>query len=160
MAFKGPGGPNVRAGNDTDDLEIIRFFPSQLTVKAGSTVRWFAAHPHEFHTVTFGPQAYLEPIGRSFIAPDQSAPQGGPPTLVLNPVVMSPAGGTVFNGTGLANSGWLQREAAEVYEGFPREGEVTYELTFDTPGEYRYYCAIHAGGPDDEQGMTGVITVS
>lgn len=33
----------------------------------------------------------------------------------------------------------------------------TFSHTFETPGEYRYYCKIH-GGPDG-QGMSGIVRV-
>ena len=37
----------------------------------------------------------------------------------------------------------------------------TWELTFDQPGEYRYYCALHAGAEGGElMGMVGTIVVS
>jgi plastocyanin len=39
----------------------------------------------------------------------------------------------------------------------PFTGLTTYELTFDTPGEYPYFCALH-GSPT--MGMRGTITVT
>ena len=76
--------------------------------------------------------------------PEQTA--GGPPLLVLSPELMAPAGGSSYSGQGFVNSGLLLAEA----------GMTTYELTFDTPGTYRYYCAFH-GSP--EEGMIGDIVV-
>jgi plastocyanin len=35
----------------------------------------------------------------------------------------------------------------------------TYELTFTAAGEFPYYCILHAGGPDDENGMIGTVIV-
>ena len=35
----------------------------------------------------------------------------------------------------------------------------TYELTFTEPGEYPYYCILHASGPEDKMAMAGTVTV-
>ncbi len=150
----GSGGAvhEVSVGVGGDNVEALRFLPDDLTVKVGETVRWTNRSMHEPHTVTF--LGGEEPPEFILVEPQE----GGPPTLVVNPMVFFPAGGDSFDGTGLANSGFLGRENAEVYEEFPRTS--TYELTFTTPGEYRYYCALHSGGPDDEHGMIGTITVT
>lgn len=154
-AYPGPGGANVRAGNDTDDMEVLRYFPSDVRVKAGSTVRWFSRHPHEFHTVTFGPPDYLKPIGESFIAPDTSAPQGGPPTLVANPLAVYPSDAPravpgydgTNHGNGFLNSGLFQGDPKAP---LPRE----WSARFTKPGTYQYICLVH--GPE----MSGKVTVT
>ena len=139
------GVPEVLAGVSQGQIEVNAFFPRQLTISAGDTVRFVnpTTEPPVPHTVTFigGGEAV------EFVVPQPSS--GGPPVLALNPKLVAPAGGS-YSGQGFANSGLLVAGG----------GPTTYELTFDTPGEYRYYCAIHAGGPDEELGMTGIITVS
>lgn len=154
-AFDGPGGANVRAGNDTNDLEIIKFFPENVTIRAGGTVRWFVAHPHEFHTVTFGPGSYLEPIGQGFIAPDTNAPQGGPPTLVVNPLAAYPSdpppAAVSYNGSnhgnGFLNSGLL---SGDTLGNPPKE----FRAVFPNAGTFNYLCLVH--GPD----MSGTVNVT
>ena len=152
---KNPGGANVLAGNSSKDVEVLHFFPKDLTVKAGQTVQWRAPHPHDFHTVTFGPPEYLQPIGQSFIAPDTTAPQGGPPTLLANPLVVYPSDPPTAtptydgsnHGNGFLNSG--------IFEGdpdFPLPD--TSRITFSKPGTYNYLCLVH--GPD----MSGKVTVT
>ena len=153
-AYAGPGGANVRAGNDTDSVDVLRYFPSDVRIKAGDTVRWYSRHPHEFHTVTFGPQDYLKPIGETFIAPDTSAPQGGPPTLVANPLAVYPSDAPpaepgydgTNHGNGFLNSGLVQGDPNYP---LPRE----WSARFTKPGTYRYICLVH--GPD----MSGTVTV-
>ena len=40
MAFEGPKGNVVRAGNDAKGIAQIAFFPARKTVKAGDTVKF------------------------------------------------------------------------------------------------------------------------
>jgi len=78
---------------------------------------------------------------------------------VLNSEVMDPAGGPSYDGTSFANSGRLQGQEVELLEGI--EFAETWELTFDLPGEYPYYCALHAGAEAGEfMGVVGTIVVS
>jgi len=150
----GAGGTvhEVSVGVGGDNVEALRFLPRDLEVKVGDTVRWTNPSMHEPHTVTF--LGGEEPPELILVSPNE----GGPPTLVFNPMVIFPVGSDSFDGTGLTNSGFLGQELAEVYEEFPRTS--TYELTFTAPGEHGYYCVLHSGGPDDEHGMVGTITVT
>ena len=143
-----PDGENVwdvRAGVEGDEFAALRFFPDQLTIKAGDTVRWTADSEFEPHTVTF--LGGEEPP--DLIVPEPQ--EDGPLKLIVNPAVVQRAGSPVYNGTGYANSGTMGADFA------PFTGLTTYELTFDTPGEYLYYCALH-GSPT--RGMRAMVTVT
>jgi plastocyanin len=62
-------------------------------------------------------------------------PEGGDSQrLIANPLVAFPQGGTTYDGTAYTNSGLLQRAP-----GSPQE----YKLTFTTPGDFAYLCAVH-----------------
>jgi plastocyanin len=61
--------------------------------------------------------------------------------------LVAAGGESVYRGEGFANTGFLSTRFP-----FPQ----TADLTFDTPGEYPYYCAVH-GSPS--QGMRGTIVV-
>lgn len=150
----GSGGAvhEVSVGLGGDNVEVLQFLPRELTINSGDTVRWTNPSMHEPHTVTF--LGGDEPPEFILVEPQE----GGPPTLVFNPLALFPVGGDTFDGTGLTNSGALGEELAEFYEEFPRA--TTYELTFTAPGEHHYYCVFHSGGPDDEHGMVGTITVT
>jgi hypothetical protein len=59
----------------------------------------------------------------------------------------------IYSGEGLVNSGFpgeLNRE--------PLPGGPAYGLTFDTAGEFPYFCVLHASGPEGS-GVVGTITV-
>jgi plastocyanin len=136
---------DVRAGAEGDEVAVLRFMPDNLTIAAGDTVRWTVESELEPHTVTF--LGGEEP-------PDLIEPQmqeGGPPKLVFNPDVVGRVGPDVYSGTGYANSGAMGADFEEY------TGLTTYELTFDTPGEYPYYCALH-GSPT--MGMRAKVTVT
>jgi plastocyanin len=144
----GPGGGNlwdVQAGADDHEAVLLRYLPDQLTIKAGDTVRWTDRSEVEPHTVTFlGGEAPPD-----LVVPEPQA--GGPPKLVFNPAVVAPAGPEVYSGQGYANSGALGADFGKF------TGLTTYELTFDTPGEYPYFCVLH-GSPT--MGMRGTVTVT
>lgn len=143
----------VAAGVGEEQAQVLRFLPDRIEIKSGDTVRWTNHGGTEPHTVTFpGENAPPEVI---LVEPQPA----GPPLLVLNPEVMEPAGGPSYQGASFANSGWLQEEVTEFPEGI--EFPHIWELTFDAPGEYRYYCALHAGAEGEElMGMVGTIVVS
>src|SRR5205085_9368910 len=106
---------------------LLRYFPDRLTIKAGDTVRWTDKSEMEPHTVTFlGGEAPPD-----LVVPEPQA--GGPPKLVINPAIVDPAGPSVYNGHGYTNSGAMGADFAQF------TGLTTYELTFDTAGEYPYF---------------------
>lgn len=141
VATEGSAIHEVTAGLLEGEMDVLRFAPDSLTVKAGDTVRWTVrSAPVTPHIVTFlGDQEPLE-----FLVPEMTT--GGPPKFVLNPALVAPAGGAAFAEGEFLNSGLL---------GGP-DGNVTYELTFDTPGTHVYYCPIHA---DPSGGMIGEVVV-
>lgn len=156
-AFDGPGGNNVRAGNDTKNVSPFKFFPADISVKVGETVKWdMTRGKNEIHTVTFGPHDYLEPIAESFVTPDPASPPNGPPTLVVNPLVSyaseAPNAGVpsydgANHGNGFLNSGILDDDARTPFG-------KQFEARFTKAGTFGYLCMVH--GP----GMSGKVTVT
>jgi plastocyanin len=129
----------------------MQFVPRQLSIAVGDTVRWTNHQVGEPHTITF--LGGTEPPEDVLVEPQAS----GQPIFVQNTETLQPVGDAEYDGTGYHNSGFI---------GFPPDvsamfGLLTepYELTFTAPGEYSYYCILHAGGPEDEMGMAGTIIV-
>lgn len=139
----------VAAGVGEGQARVLAFLPDALDIKVGDTVRWVNHSKTEPHTVTF--------LGADVEQPEDIAiePQSsGPPKIIQNPLTLFPQGEQVFNGEGYVNSGFLGE-----LNGEPLPGGPAYELTFDTAGEFPYYCILHASGPEGP-GMAGTIRVS
>jgi plastocyanin len=133
----------VGAGGETQ-ARVQAFLPLELEVKVGDTVRWVHRVPGEPHTVSF--------IGAGEVPPEDPVEQfaDGSPKFVQSNEVLFPSGGNVWSDTGWVNSGFLGNPAI----GQPNE----YELTFDTPGDYTYFCFLH--GDAEGNGMAAKLTVT
>jgi plastocyanin len=145
-----PAANTVLAGNDDGAVTWLRFFPSDLKVKAGSSVEFKIASKREVHTFTFGPAAYTENIEKTFIGPIKSSTPG-PPTLGINPLGGYPSDPPPLppftgsnHGNGFEGSGVLAM-------GGPLPSSV--KITFTKPGTYSFECVIHPG-------MDGKVTVT
>jgi plastocyanin len=141
----GPNGTNVwyvGAGNNyfrinEDRIGIDEFFPKDLTVTSGDAVVWASTG---FHAVTFNPSPIIAPLNLEAWLPD------GTQVVLNNPEVYDPVKPTgVFDPTQYYVSGNLS-------QGQPVG--TAWTLTFETPGTFEYYCAVHR-----DRGMTGSITV-
>ncbi|MGH2616846.1 MAG: hypothetical protein ACRDJC_16545, partial [Thermomicrobiales bacterium] len=139
----------VAAGVGEGQARVLQFLPNTLEIKAGDTVRWVNFSKTEPHTVTFLGTGAEQPED-VLIEPQPS----GPPTIVQNPLTLFPQGGPSYSGEGYVNSGFIGE-----LNGEPLPGGPAYELTFDTAGEFPYYCILHASGPEGP-GMAGTITVT
>lgn len=129
----------IAAGVQDGLVDVQRFFPQRVTIKAGDAVRWIWKTSETPHTVTFlagGP------------APEVVVPQaqaGGPPRLQLNPTVLAPAGdASGWDGGSYLNSGFLQP--------MPGRPTPTFTVRFSNPGTFDYVCVLH-------EGMVGTIVV-
>jgi plastocyanin len=129
---------------------LLAFLPSKLTVKAGTTVRFVNRSPSEPHNVAFGPVGYLE----QFMKETDLLPTGPGAPNQLSPALVygTEAGGKyVYDGHNHGN-GFLATPLTDTLPGTPlAEGA---EITFTTPGTYRYICLLHGSH------MAGEITVT
>jgi plastocyanin len=118
----GAGGPG--------QVRVQRFLPGELTITAGDSVKFINQAEGEPHTVTFvgeGGEAVQDILEETFA--------DGSPKLVSNPESFFAQGGNVWSGKGVLNSGYM---------GIPQLGlPMEFEVLFDTPGEYIYYCILH-----------------
>ena len=87
--FDGPSGNAVEAGNDTISTTFLRFFPQSKTVKVGDVVTFkMSKRTTEIHTVTFGPEAFLQNLAETFLLPEEGS--GNPPTIEVSPISAYP----------------------------------------------------------------------
>jgi plastocyanin len=112
----------VSAGAESPggDVQLNEFAPIQVTVNVGDTVTW-SLDSTEFHNVLFTSGGE----GPEFVQP-------GPEGLFVNPAVAFPAGGSSYDGSGVAGSGLLNT------------GDK-FSLTFTKAGTFSYVCSIHPG---------------
>jgi plastocyanin len=124
-----PTTVNLRAGlNDPKDpnIAVLEFLPESITVAPKAKVQWRFTGP-EPHSVTFFPGGQTPPAPGSDTSLFQPKPPKGP-----------------YDGTTLVNSGLQPTGPTPA---------APFEVAFNTPGTYRYYCVIHPL-------MTGTVTVS
>jgi plastocyanin len=131
-------------------VELVNFFPSQISIRAGEELTFTDPDLHEPHTVSFGPIA------------------GNPFDISFGVFPSGPGNPKAFDGISALNSGYLYHESQYDYwnikvtavsASVPR---TEFGVTFTTPGQYNFYCAIHGGyDPATGQvfGMSGSITV-
>jgi plastocyanin len=135
----------VAGSGGLSQVRVMQFWPRELEIAVGDTVKWVNESPGEPHTVTFvGPDA-AQPEDVLFVESE-----AGPPKIYQNNDTFLPQGGNTFSGTGYVNSGWI---------GIPPLGlPMEWSCTFDAPGEYTYYCILHGGA--DGTGMAAKLKVS
>ncbi|MBM2810256.1 MAG: rus [Chloroflexi bacterium] len=168
----GPNGTQVwtaRAGTEWHNghLDIMAFMPSDVTIRQGDTVVWYADQ-NAPHTVTFkGDDNVLtdfimvQMADGSMMSMDMMAgpppPAAGPPDLATMPrFVVGPGtqpikASPTHDGHSTYNSGLFGLHGnAPVGPGAPN----TWSLTFDVPGAYQYTCVLH-----ESLGMKGSVVV-
>jgi plastocyanin len=150
LAKFAPPTATVLAGHDAGAVAWLRFFPQELTIKAGTTVEFKVDSKRETHTFTFGPAAYTGAIEKTFIAPLPGGGEG-PPTLGVNPLGGYPSDPPPLppftganHGNGFEGSGVLSL-------GGPLPSSV--KIKFTKAGVYNFECVIH-------ENMDGTITVT
>jgi plastocyanin len=131
------GNPKILVGAGNDRVSNLRFYPASVTVRVGHSITFLKTKdPTEPHTVTFGDAFDPNNPLAEFVA----------------------SGGSRYDGTGIANSGWLStRDQYNFFQlaGTPLPVALTkYRLKFTRVGDFPYICAIH-----DPVGMVGIVHV-
>jgi plastocyanin len=144
-----PAGANTVVMGVGGKVSLFAFYPKVMKVKAGTTVRFVNRAPSEVHNIVFGPKKYLEQWGKKtdLMPQGPNAPNQVTPILPYgtDPKPMQYAGAATHG-----NGFFATPLTAGAPIGLPRSSNVT----FTTPGTYKYFCWIH--GPD----MGGTIVVT
>jgi plastocyanin len=151
------GGRNVSAlvGTDQDTRQAIGFFPATLRIHAGDTVSW-KINSGEIHTVSFyqgvPASALTTPVPLKDGDPGDvipyfvADPAGLKPgtDVKVNPQVVFPTrapGAPVetYQAGKLISSGIMSKNPPAPNQ----PANDTFQLTFSSPGTYKYVCLIH-----------------
>jgi plastocyanin len=135
VSTKVPADHVLVGASGANGVELLHFFPSTLSVKAGTVVTFSIPRGSriEGHTASFGPAGYLTALSNSSSSAatqQTSYPSSNP---ALGPIQLSPTS----HGNGFANTGWLERDPTGL---FPSSEKIQ----FTQPGTYHYICLIHA----------------
>ena len=114
-------------------VELYTMFPQTLKVNANTVVKFnMPTNSDETHTATFGPQAYVTALAKTFNGGPFFSPIGvypsSPSSIVLTPT---------SHGNGYANTGVLDRDPST------KQIPPSNTIDFTTPGTYHYQCLIH-----------------
>lgn len=136
------GPPPLKPPKGTPkDFDTNAFFRHTVTIHRDDSVRW---NFRGFHSVTFVPRGRRGP---SFVGPNgsklvqgQNDAAGNPfwfngrvPELLIARAAAFPSGGSLYDGTTVANSG------------LPLGQSKPYKLKFTKTGTFRYVCLVHPG---------------
>ena len=119
---------------------IPRFLLDVRDVNVGDTVTWTTPDAFTPHTVTFGG------------LPPPPTPNFPPPNR--NPVNLTGPGEQTSLNTPYPQLGVGTLVSSGFLGNFAGTQGATFNVTFNAPGTYRYYCELHR-----DLGMTGVIVV-
>lgn len=183
-AATGSGAVTVQVDNKADGMnfQAIAYYPNELTVAQGSTLKFHSNFEGEPHTVTFGDSINKAFAINATLTPEQQ--QGPPPPEIAAlkiPFVIdfatadfSNPGSIVFNQSAaqpcVTKTGEFAPgvdpcpvKTADAFDGtqpFFNSGLLKPDQTFEmkladniAPGVYNYFCLFH--GPD----MSGKVTV-
>jgi len=182
-AAAGAGTVTVQVDNETDDFnyEAISYYPNELTVVPGSTLKFHSNFEGEPHTVTFGdsvnqglsifaglseeeqngpPPPEIEALKIPFVIPDD-ADFSDPASVQFNQSAAQPC--VVKAGEFAPGAAPCPTKKAEAFDGTQalyNSGLMKADQNFEVkladnikPGVYQYVCLFH--GPE----MAGKVTV-
>jgi plastocyanin len=147
-AAKAPANTVLMGVGGTSTL--LGYFPSKLSVKAGTTVTFVNKSPSEVHNITFGPKKYILGLAKKtdLLPTGPGSPNQVAPFLLYG---SEPKGQYNYDGTNHGN-GFFATPLTTGTPGVPLPHAS--KVTFTKAGTYHYFCWIH--GPD----MSGTIVVT
>ena len=116
----------VGAETPSESVEADAFFPNELWILEGDSIKWTFVPKNEIHTVTLLTQP---PGGAEQVRP-LAPPPAGPP-FVVQGVSCTVAAAASYNGSVCAST-----QSGEV-------APATFTVTFPTAGNYKLVCLVH-----------------
>lgn len=112
---------NARVGAETDDQSVQAngFFPNELWILEGDSIKWTFVPKNEIHTVTLLKPGEVRPM---------APPPAGPPFFVQG-VACGPA--AVYDGSACVSTATALTEPA------------TFTVKFPKAGNYKFVCLVH-----------------
>jgi plastocyanin len=153
-----PAANTVHVGEQSKQATLLTYLPNTITVQRGTTVAFVNSAPSEPHNVVFGPAepgGYVEKFTQEtdLLPLGPGAPNQVSPAYVFGSEPPASDGTWTYTGKNYGN-GFFWSPLMDDQEGDPPAGlPGTENIRFDTPGTYKYFCAIH--GPD----MNGTVVV-
>ena len=125
---KGAATYNAKAGAETPDqsVQATGFFPNELWILEGDSIKWTFVPKNEIHTVTF----LTQPPGGSEQVRPLAPPPAGPP-FAIQGVNCTTAAASNYNGS----------VCASTQTGLTAPS--TFTVTFPTAGNYKLVCLVH-----------------
>lgn len=135
-----PAGTVSVGASASHGVEYFGFFPSKVTVPAGTTLRFaMSSASFEEHTATTGPgdpdkepSSYLGKLAGSLQGPAPDPAFGYPSDRPGAPASLTPT----LHGNGFWNSGLMDTSATTPLS-------AANAVTFSQAGTYEFYCLIH-----------------
>lgn len=147
LALPSPAGAqqtwDVQVGgeNHSEAKQADAFFPNELWIFAGDSIRFTFAPKHEIHTVTFLKPGQARPL---FAGPPVPPPPVGCDAINAESETQ-PSGSQYGGATATA-------PALPCVNSGPRTNGASYTVTFPTAGNYKLVCLVHTD-------MYGVVHV-
>jgi plastocyanin len=138
-----PAAPLVRLGGGASRrYSLFAFYPSALSVKAGTTVTFRNDSPNEPHSVGLGDIN----LHIAFLATHDLLPTGPASPNQLSPTFVygtdAPAGGVyTYSGNTMHGNGFFSTPLTFQAPGTPFHRDA--KIKFTVPGTYTYICQLH-----------------
>jgi plastocyanin len=145
--YKAPANTIV-AGRSRSGIDLMRFYPQRLSVKAGTTVKIVSGSAVEVHSLLFAPK---DAWTKAYLKTSDQFPMG---QIAPEEIYGTDAPGTPYTGKNHGNGFFSTPIVTRGALPAGITGHRTASITFTNPGTYKYFCEIHG------KMMSGTVVVT
>jgi plastocyanin len=138
----------IVAGRSQGGIDMLRFYPGKLTVKAGTTVKIVGGSAVEAHNLLFAPK---DAWTKTYLKTSDQFPMG---QISPEEIYGTDAPGTPYTGKNHGNGFFATPLVTTGFVPGGLTGHRTSSITFSTPGTYKYFCEVHG------KMMNGTVVVT